>query len=453
MSADQPRKPFLERVWDFFASVKLSFFLLLLLAVTSIAGTLIPQKEPAAVYVRAFGEAGWRLFQALGLDDMYHAPWFVFLLAMLAANLVICSINRLSLTLRILGKDPADEAAAMRKPKQSITLPGDPGANLPKVKQVLQSLVGKVSSAQDQERTTLFAQRGGWSRFGVYLVHASVLVIMAGALVGNFWGYAGMVNIVEGQSVRAITLDNGQPKELGFTLHLDKFTMSFYDNGMPSEYRSEVTFIDQGKVVKKASLIVNDPAEYKGIDFYQASYGTSIKEVEAEFTDEQGQTHRVKLYNQQWSEMPGGGRAGIMAYRDKVDMGKMYTGPIARVLYQKGRSEPQQLTAFRAGAKIPMKAGPVSFGLIKAVTAPYSGLQVKYDPGVWFIWIGCGLMVVGFFIAFYFSHRKVWLRLSPTGQGRTRVELAAATNKNRPGLARLTARLAERLRAGQKTGE
>ncbi len=452
MSSDQSRKPVLERIWDFFASVKLSFFLLLLLAVLSIAGTLIPQKETAEHYARAYGEAGWRFINALGLNDLYHTPWFVLVLALLAANLIICSLNRLSLTLRILGKDPAAEAAAMRKPRESFTLPGSPAANLERVKEILRGFLGKVSQAQDQDRVILFAQRGGWSRFGVYVVHTSVLVIMAGALVGNFWGFSGHVNITEGQTVDQIVLDSGRAKPLGFSLRLDKFTVSFYKNGMPSEYRSEVTFLDQGKAVKKASLIVNDPAEYRGIDFYQASYGTSVKEIWVNYTKD-GKTQRIKLFNQRWSELPGGGRAGVMAFRERVQMGALYDGPVARILYQPGQqAQPQQITAFKAGAKVPMH-GPVKFELLQAETAPYSGLQVKYDPGVWLIWVGCTLMVVGFFIAFYFSHRKVWLRLSPAGKGRTRVELAASTNKNRPGLTRLTARLASKLRAHEKTGE
>jgi len=318
---------------------------------------------------------------------------------------------------------------------------------------VLRGMVGKVSQAEDAERTVLFAQRGGWSRFGVYVVHASVLIIMAGGLVGNFWGYAGHVSMTEGQTISAITLDNGQPKDLGFSLRLDKFTISHYKSGMISEFRSDVTFLDRGKAVKKASMVVNDPAEHQGIDFYQASYGTSVKELVADYIDKNGQTHRVKLLNQRWSKLPGGGQAGVMAFREKVQMGSMYSGPIARILYQDGNQPPQQITAFAAGSKIPMKAGPVRFELIKAITAPYSGLQVKYDPGVWLIWVGCTLMVIGFFMAFYFSHRKVWLRLSPTGKGRTRVELAASTNKNRPGLARLTARLASNLRGEKSTGE
>ena len=112
----------------------------------------------------------------------------------------------------------------------------------------------------------LFAQRGGWSRFGVYVVHASVLVIMAGALVGNFWGYAGYRQH-PGRGPDPGRHHPGQrpaPRKLGFSLRLDKFNISFYPNGMPSEYRSEVTFIENGKVIKKASLIVNDPAEVQG---------------------------------------------------------------------------------------------------------------------------------------------------------------------------------------------
>ena len=133
-------------------------------------------------------------------------------------------------------------------------------------------------------------------------------------------------------------------------------------------------------------------------------------------------------------------------------MGAMYDGPVARILYQEAQGEPQAYTAFKPGVKMP-QSGPLKFEIVKVQTEAYSGLQVKYDPGVWFIWVGCTLMVVGFFIAFYFSHCKVWLRLSPTGQGRTKLEIAGATNKNRQGLARLIARLSLELGGGPKEAE
>ncbi|CAO0823198.1 hypothetical protein DFAR_3530002 [Desulfarculales bacterium] len=122
-------------------------------------------------------------------------------------------------------------------------------------------------------------------------------------------------------------------------------------------------------------------------------------------------------------------------------MGEMYYGPAARIGYQvKEGSEPMVLTAFKAGAPFPAR-GPVSFEILDLQSVPYSGFSVKYDPGVWFIWVGCTLMVVGFFITFYCSHRKVWVRLIPAGKERAKVEIMGSTNKNRLGLKRLVQRL------------
>jgi hypothetical protein len=119
-----------QRFWDFFASVKLSFVLLLSLALASVLGTLLPQKEHVSVYVQQFGEAGARLILGLRLDDMYHAPWFLLLLALLAANLVICSLNRLPLTLKLMAKEPAEEIKRARPAQASLTLSGPPADHL-----------------------------------------------------------------------------------------------------------------------------------------------------------------------------------------------------------------------------------------------------------------------------------------------------------------------------------
>jgi cytochrome c biogenesis protein len=452
VSQDNKSNSGLGSVWKFFSSVKLSFSLLLIMALTSIAGTLIPQKEPAATYVRGFGESGYRFIHFLGLDDMYHAPWFVLIMTMLAANLVICSLDRLPTTFKLMKKDPKDDIKSMRRPKEKFTLSGAPGDNLDKLQGALAKRVGAVHQGKQEGSTILFAQKGAWSRMGVYVVHLSVLVILVGALVGNFFGFSGSVNITEGETIDQIMLDTREPKKLGFSLKLNKFKITFYDSGVPSEYRSDVTFIKDGKPVKEAILIVNDPAEFMGIDFYQASYGNSPKWLEVKYTHGH-KTYEVKLPYQKWKALPDGGFAGVRVLRENVRMGQMYKGPAARILYRPdAKGETKELSAFKAGAKFPSK-GPVKFEILKAVSAPYSGLSVKYDPGVWFIWVGCSMMVLGFLIAFYFSHRKVWLRLTDTGKGRTRVEIAGATNKNRPGLGRLLSRLAAELKDEQRETE
>jgi len=61
----------------------------------------------------------------------------------------------------------------------------------------------------------------------------------------------------------------------------------------------------------------------------------------------------------------------------------------------------------------------------------YTGLQVARDPGVGIVWVGCGLMILGIVMAFFLSHRRVWLRLSKGADGRLEVSLAGVANRNR----------------------
>ena len=64
----------------------------------------------------------------------------------------------------------------------------------------------------------------------------------------------------------------------------------------------------------------------------------------------------------------------------------------------------------------------------------YTGLQVVYDPGVWVIWTGCTLMVIGLYMAFFVSHRRVWARLEEK-DGKVQLLLAGSASKNRDGFA------------------
>ena len=117
---------FFSKIWDFFASVRLTIVLLLTLAATSIIGTLIPQNEDPAAYFKAFGQFFYRLFNILGLYDMYHSWWFQTLLILLTTNIVICSLDRLSANRRILFvRHPSFRLSRFRSIKNKAEFPGD----------------------------------------------------------------------------------------------------------------------------------------------------------------------------------------------------------------------------------------------------------------------------------------------------------------------------------------
>ena len=83
-----------DTIWDFFTSLKLVIILLLVLSVLSVAGTVIEQNKPLQEYYRFFKPETVELFSKLGLLDMYHSWWFTSCLALLALNIIACTMER-----------------------------------------------------------------------------------------------------------------------------------------------------------------------------------------------------------------------------------------------------------------------------------------------------------------------------------------------------------------------
>jgi len=94
-----------NQAWEFFSSVRLAIFTLCSLALTSIIGTVIPQNKPDSWYVDKYGPATAQFFQVLDIPDMYGSWWFLILLGLLCANLIICSIDRFPTTWRLMTSD------------------------------------------------------------------------------------------------------------------------------------------------------------------------------------------------------------------------------------------------------------------------------------------------------------------------------------------------------------
>ena len=77
-------------------------------------------------------------------------------------------------------------------------------------------------------------------------------------------------------------------------------------------------------------------------------------------------------------------------------------------------------------------------------TRYYTGLQVNRDPGVPFIWTGCFMIVAGFVVTFFTSHRRVWVHLSDDDRGST-IKVAGTASKNKVGLQRELERITRNL--------
>src|SRR3989337_3964977 len=92
----------MDQVWKFFTSIKLAIFIIIILAVASIIGTIIEQNQPLEKYRQFYSDGTIRLFESLNLFDMYHSWWFLLLLVLLTVNLSCCTLDRLPRTVKVV---------------------------------------------------------------------------------------------------------------------------------------------------------------------------------------------------------------------------------------------------------------------------------------------------------------------------------------------------------------
>ncbi len=410
-----------RHLWDYFCSVKLTIFLLITLAVISIIGTIIPQGTPPPEYLHTISQNKLKLYQALGFFDMYHSWWFVLLLSLLSVNLVACSIKRLPAIWKTITRPVMVMGDGLEKSLNLTTIEtgGDAATLRDRVAAFLQAEFAAPVITEVNGAFHLFAQKTPWSRLAVYAVHLSVLVIFIGAIIGSLFGYKGFVNIPEGASISKIISRSEKEIDLGFAVRCEKFSVAFYDTGAPKEFKSILTVMENGQPVagyNRVPVIVNDPLNYKGITFYQSSYG---KYGEHQFTvsNPDGSDPQSLLIKSGGSaKLPDG--SGICLLETTPDISQFLpglSGPAAHlevhlangvnkniVVYANNPAMNRMNLTYTGGKLLQYSGGEELM---------YTGLQVAKDPGVWVVWLGCILMILGIYVAFFLSHRRIWVRI------------------------------------------
>jgi cytochrome c biogenesis protein len=414
------------------ASIKLTVILFIVIAVSSLIGTLIPQGLNQEHLVEAYGPRLGSLMHFLHFGDLYHAPWFTILLILLCVNLVVCTLHRLPKTVKMVRfrdqkVDPRKLSQFSRHRRMESSLPWED--LITKVEAVLARHFAPIRRLEAQGAFAGIAERGGWSRFTVYVVHFSVLLILIGALVGSLIGFKGVMNVAEGESASLVEIPGTSRKvPLPFEVRCDDFEVSFYETGAPMEYRSDLSILKDGEVVLQQPIYVNDPLTYEGITFYQASYGAMLVSAEVEFTDrETGQATRLSMSHRVPVALPGTPyQVAIMDYKEKL--GEL--GPaLAIALFQEGHDPIGSWIVARMPGFHGNRLRGYQVKVIDFQQAQYTGLQVKKDPGVWVVYGGFVLLTLTVGITFYTSHRKVWVWVSE-GNPRKKIQIAAKTNKN-----------------------
>jgi len=267
-------KPILLRL----GSMSLAITLLTVLALASVIGTVLLQNQDQADYLQQFGPIWYWVFRSLGLFDMYHTWWFLSLLGFLMLSLSVClwrNVPRFLKEMRSSKVAISDSAMKHMKHVHHWELDGQTAEHVLAVAKERLKEWG-IREEQRGDVSYIRADKGSKHKWGYILVHSAMLVILVGGWLSVHYGFRGNMQVPEGGKEHEISFLKGtstESKVMPFYVRCNEFSIDFYPNGMPKEFKSNLTIIDDGKEVLTSDIIVNEPLYYKGVRIYQASFG------------------------------------------------------------------------------------------------------------------------------------------------------------------------------------
>ncbi|MCM3122250.1 MULTISPECIES: cytochrome c biogenesis protein ResB [Bacillaceae] len=466
-------KTIIDKIWNFFSSVKVGVWLIVILLIASSLGTIFPQEMyippvmPASEYYEE--KYGWlgKLYYDLGFHNLYSSWWYLILIAALGISLVIASLDRVVPLYRSLKKQRVSrhESFLKRQRMFSVHEAELSGEGTEKIKGNL----AKKGYKLREENGDLLAEKNRFSRWGPYVNHLGLIIFLIG----------GMLRFVPGMYVDEILwLREGETKSIPGTegryyLKNNQFIFEVYDKDKDEKvfkdainkvgtvvknYQTNATLYErQGDIVpgekpelekvRDQAIQVNKPLKVDGYALYQVDYklGEMSKmafKLENKKTKEQFGDVQVDLYDPKMNyDLGNGYKVEVMSYfpdfefnedGEPATKSRIPNNPafIFKMFTPEKPDGEVSFVAIRQNLE-PLGENDYKMSFAGIETKNVTALTVRKDLTLWIIGLGGLIFMIGVVQGAYWNHRRLWLRRI-NGQ----IWTAAHTNKNWHGLKR-----------------
>ncbi|HXM64830.1 MAG TPA: cytochrome c biogenesis protein ResB [Terriglobales bacterium] len=436
-----------RKTWQTLGAIKTGVILLILVVIVSAAGTVILQRPAtdADEMQRAYSPQVLRLLDGVGLTDVFHAWWFVTLLVLVSFSIIAASIQRFPNSWRYYArpyKSP-DESFRNALPNHTLIPIGDEEAGLNIAERVFHKAGFGPERIVRENSFSLFGERSRFSEMSVYIVHASLLLIFLGGIVDALYGWRAFVTLNRGQQSSQVETQNGSKRNLGFAIRCESAGQENYTDGTPKRWWSDLTILQDGQAVVHKQIVVNDPLVYRGIRFYQASYGKTgkIDKLVLTATPRDGQAPRdITISPDETLPLDPDTTVRLAEFIPDyvVRDGQIYArsseleNPAAHLVVESkksGRAVNFWLPAIPGFEQ--NDSSPYTFEGKDIQMAYFTGLEVSHEPGQWSVWAGVLVMGLGLAVVFYFVHVRVWAVPVRNARGQLTLWIGGTANKNK----------------------
>lgn len=447
---NKKKKNIFDLVWKQLNSIKFAVVILILLAVVSILTIYIQQKLPMdrgiEYYRQNLSKSEFAVFNALDLFNPYHSFWYLILLGLLILNISVCTVSRIKRVWKSMFKieffENENSLLKLDLSKKKLIK-----SDLDEVSCIISTHFRKKGYKTFQknvnDKKMMFFTRGRWNRFSFPLIHLSIIFLAVGGIVGNIGGF---------EKYQYAAIDEVfQAPERDFFVKVKDVWLELTETGQPKDYFSRLAVIKDGNEVFEKTIEVNSPLKYEGLKFFQSEFYMNPEKVKDAVIEinykENNRKEFIRLKTGEKVNIPDTEyKLELKKYLSHFVMGpdnKPYSAsrnpnnPAIYVGLYRGEKHIEDKWMF---VKFPDFHGKSSVEEFKMkfvdITPEYiTGLQIGYNPGASFLWIGFILISTGVVLAFYTSHRKFWVNLVKEGDN-VALYTAANSNKNKTGLKR-----------------
>jgi cytochrome c biogenesis protein len=391
---------------SFIGNLKLAIMLLLVLAIFSAFGTIIEQNQNLSFYENnypnsapLFGFISSKIIFLFGLNNIYQTWWFTSLILLLAVSLFSCTLARQIPSLKL-----ARLWQFYTNDKNLEKL----GLNF-NLKKVSMSKLAFILKSQDynviQKGNYLYAYKGLPGKIGPIVVHASLIIILFGSLLGNLSGFVSQELVPLGGIFHIQNVINSGTLSYipqNFEGYVKDFKIAYNDEGAIDQFYSDLSILDAtGEEVKKKTIYVNEPLRYNGIVFYQTDWSITSLGINV---DEQVnfqlplRSISVKGEGKFWIASLPTGKIGKNINTNVLLVLEDLTGKV--LVYNNNQ---QLLAIVNVGDNILLNGHIVKVTDIISST----GLQIKSDPGIPFVYLGFFFLMFSILLS-YLSYSQIW---------------------------------------------
>ncbi len=381
------------------SSLRFAILLIIFIAISSGIGTLIPQgnnpKEYIDVYNRSpiFGFINGNKVLNLQLDHIYTSYWFLFSLILLCISLAACSFRRQIPSLKAALKW-TDYKNEKNFNKLQLISNFEIKKSLDHIA-VANTLLKNKGWSITKFQNRLSARKGLIGKIGPIIVHIGLIIMLIGSAYGNLVSQSKEQFLKMGESLDLINESNNSK----LTIKLKNFSIERESDGTPKQFISNLDFFSEKSDFSDLKTTkVNQPIRYKGLTIYQADWSISDIVLEIDKILYQLQIKPIpEIGNQIWGVVIELGKTNKKKYLLTVDN---ENGPI-KISNIDDFSE-----NFAYINSSPIKINYSDLSLKQII--PSSGLIIKNDPSIPFVYFSFMLIIFGTILSLIPTN-QIWI--------------------------------------------